>query len=559
MKKTIFGFIIFIFVLMFGCTQISTDTIEITTNQTDSTQETSETITGSMTIEIYDMVLEDISGDVWQTYEDIYAFQTMELPRLEEDGMVFIGWTDGENIYYDELVVNRDFRLSPIYEVASEVFQYYETSGNITITGYSGEARYLRIPSYIEGFMVTRIDTDAFEGLDVYEIEIPNSVRTIYNEAFKDCPLLTKISFYGEFMGETSYNFTEEEFNSLTENCVIDETFSETNWTYQEGCKVVEVKNVEIYEIIDDEPFYSYYAIIDLALYEEFGAQIFIHGEAFVNLKSLETVIFSERFSMFIPTMFVETPNLIDIQFAEGNPYYRTIDNVVYSEDSTMLFHYPSALEDKSFTIPDHVIDVKSRAFYQNDYLETVVISKNVDNIRGDAFYKTSSLKEIVVDDENTSYYSVDGVLFGTNTGDIVLIKYPSAKLGNQYTLPEDVLVIGYYAFSENQYIEEIVIQEGLRVIKWGAFESSERITFLNLPASLTLIESKAFFSSAVEAVIINRSIVVDGSITFWNLTYGSFGFFIYVPDDSYQAYIESENWSSYEHGIKPISEYVGE
>ncbi len=556
MRTYFFGLIVFTLVLMFGCNQTSTDT-SITT-QTNSTQETSETITDSMTIEIYDVLLEDISGEVWQTYEDVYEFQTVELPRLEEDGMVFIGWTDGENTYYNELVVNQDSTLSPIYEVASEVFQYDIVGGNITITGYTGVARYLRIPNYIEGFMVTKIDMDAFVSLDVYEIEIPNTIRNILREAFKDCPLLTKISFYGEFMGDSNYNFTEGEFYSLTEDCVIDETISDTNWTYQEGCIIVEVINVEVYEV-SDELFYSYYSIVDLSLYEDFGAQIYIREEAFVNLESLETILFSERFSMFLPTMFVGTPRLTDIQFAEGNPYYQAIDGVVYTEDLTVLFHYPSSLESKTFTIPDHVVDVWNKAFYQNDYLETVVLGKNVNNIRGDAFYKTSSLKEIFVDDENSNYYSEDGVLFGTNTGDIVLIKYPSAKLGNQYTLPEDVLVIGPYAFSENQFIEELTLQEGLRVIEWGAFESSERITFLDLPASLTLIEPKAFFDSAVEAVIINRSIVVDGSLTFWNLTFGSFGFFIYVPDDSYEAYVESEFWSSYEHGIKPISEYASE
>lgn len=553
MKNYFFGLIFFTLFLMFGCSQITTDTKEET--QGDNTQKTNETITDSMTIEVYDVFFENISGEIWQTYENIYNFQTIELPWLEEEGKIFIGWTDGDNTYYNELVVNQDMTLSPIYEVASEVFQYYETRGNLTITGYNGVARYLRIPSFIEGLIVAKIDTDAFEGLDVYEIEIPNTVRNILREAFIDCPLLTKISFYGDFIGDSNYNFTKQEFDILTENCVIDEAISDTNWTYQDGCIIVEVINVEVYEN-SDELFYSYYSIVDLSLYKDFGAQIYIRAEAFVNLPSLETIIFSKRFSMFLPTMFVSTPRLTDIQFAEDNPYYQTMDGVVYSEALTVLFHYPSGLESKTFTIPDHVVDVWDKAFYQNAYLETVILGKNVDNIRGDAFYKTSNLKEILVDDENSRYYSEDGILFGANSGDIVLIKYPSAKLGNQYTLPENVLVIGYYAFSENQYIEELIIQEGLKKIEWGAFENSEKITFLDLPASLTLIEPKAFFDSAVEAVIINRSIVVDGSITFWNLTYGSFGFFIYVPDDSYDAYIESEYWNSYERGIKPISEY---
>ncbi len=52
------------------------------------------------------------------------------------------------------------------------------------------------------------------------------------------------------------------------------------------------------------------------------------------------------------------------------------------------------------------------------------------------AFLNNTSLESFVVDTESTTFSSVDGVLFGDDTG--VLIDYPAGKVGD-YVIPSTV------------------------------------------------------------------------------------------------------------------------
>lgn len=83
---------------------------------------------------------------------------------------------------------------------------------------------------------------------------------------------------------------------------------------------------------------------------------------------------------------------------------------------------------------------------YGNLALEITSISipKSVELIWDDAF-NIQTLKSITVDPDNAYYASLDGVLF---TKDLTtLVKYPSAKEGSSYTLPDETVQIAAYAF----------------------------------------------------------------------------------------------------------------
>ena len=74
----------------------------------------------------------------------------------------------------------------------------------------------------------------------------------------------------------------------------------------------------------------------------------------------------------------------------------------------------------------------------------SITIPKSVLFIWDDAL-NINALAEIRVDSENLSFLSIDGVLFNKNA--TVLIKYPTARPGTSYEIPDTVVIIAAGAF----------------------------------------------------------------------------------------------------------------
>ena len=68
------------------------------------------------------------------------------------------------------------------------------TDNTITITGYTGPGGDVTIPDTINGLLVTRIGTGAFEPCTgLVDITIPNSVTSIGDYAFRGCSTVTNV------------------------------------------------------------------------------------------------------------------------------------------------------------------------------------------------------------------------------------------------------------------------------------------------------------------------------------------------------------------------------
>ncbi len=81
---------------------------------------------------------------------------------------------------------------------AASVYRGFVTDmnsdGTIKITGYSGSAKSVRIPSMINGRQVTVIGRSAFEGLtNIDSVTLPNTITIIEDHAFKGCTSLKSI------------------------------------------------------------------------------------------------------------------------------------------------------------------------------------------------------------------------------------------------------------------------------------------------------------------------------------------------------------------------------
>lgn len=80
---------------------------------------------------------------------------------------------------------------------ATNTFDFNLTTG--TITKYNGTDTVVVIPSKINGVTVTTIGTDAFLGLNITSVTIPDSVTEIGSNAFAGCTNLTSVNYIGDW------------------------------------------------------------------------------------------------------------------------------------------------------------------------------------------------------------------------------------------------------------------------------------------------------------------------------------------------------------------------
>lgn len=137
--------------------------------------------------------------------------------------------------------------------------------------------------------------------------------------------------------------------------------------------------------------------------------------------------------------------------------------------------------------LPDNLTTLKYRVLFNCINLKTIYIGKNTSEI---VIYKTfhddlgyydllsfvcPKLEEVIVDIENNSFSSLEGILYDKTINEVVLV--PQKKDVKGYTLPVSVTAIGDYSFYKSNL--ETINLENLLVVKKGAFKDSNLISVL--------------------------------------------------------------------------------
>ncbi|MBE6752772.1 MAG: leucine-rich repeat domain-containing protein [Ruminococcaceae bacterium] len=186
-----------------------------------------------------------------------------------------------------------------------------------------------------------------------------------------------------------------------------------------------------------------------------------------------------------------------------GSLVYVTIPDSVTAIDE-MAFESCSSLS--SITIPDSVTHIGTFAFYGCRSLTSIIIPSGVTAIGEEAFYGCSSLTSINVDENNSFYKFVNGVLF-TKDGK-ALIAYPNGIKGD-YSIPDGVTHIGSYAFCGCSSLTAVTIPDSVTEIGEGAFSKCSGLTSVTIPDSVTII-GKVAFSGCYNLI----SVTIPDSVT---------------------------------------------
>lgn len=258
-----------------------------------------------------------------------------------------------------------------------------------------------------------------------------------------------------------------------------------------------------------------------------------------------------------------------------------------------------NAFDDKptKIIIEEGIEYIYPYAFFEAKSVESISIPKTVIEIGYNAFNGASSLTEIIVDPDNQHYLTENGVLFSKDRS--TLYKYPEAKIGKTYTIPEHVSTVYRGAFVQfklhrgfldgpkleniyvdmnNKYFSSVdgvlfnkdktvlikypewkketsyVIPDNVELIDRIAFANSQFLEEVIIPSSVKEIEYGAFFSMKnILRIYLER----DNKMEITKLRdktcfdESNEELVIYVPSDSFSDYINSNGWNNYVNKIK--------
>lgn len=103
------------------------------------------------------------------------------------------------------------------------------------------------------------------------------------------------------------------------------------------------------------------------------------------------------------------------------------------------------------------------------------------------------------------------------------LVSYPADAAATSYTVREGTTIIGEWAFTDNDALEEVILPEGVVMIGTGAFEGRSGLQRVVLPESLLVIGKMAFcYCPELSGVVLPPKLYAIGPQAFadnWAMT----------------------------------------
>ena len=193
-------------------------------------------------------------------------------------------------------------------------------------------------------------------------------------------------------------------------------------------------------------------------------------------------------------------------EVAEGNTDFSAVDGVLFSANKEILYFYPLAKPDETYTIPSTVKEIAVKAFQGATKLTSLVIPTSVEKIQEQAFrqnYKLASVKfcepSKITDLSAYSFWQCPKLTEVTLPSSITEIGKVFLQCENLETVnvPADAKLktIKEDAFATNKNLKKFNFQGNcnLEAIKANAFANAESLESFNFPKTVTEIGRNAF------------------------------------------------------------------
>ncbi|MDE6223227.1 MAG: leucine-rich repeat domain-containing protein, partial [Muribaculaceae bacterium] len=207
------------------------------------------------------------------------------------------------------------------------------------------------------------------------EYTIPNSVTSIGDDAFYDCIGLTSVTLPNSV---TSIGYCAfDGCIGLTSVTLPNSVTSIGNFAFS---RCSGLTSVTLPNSVTSIGYYAFNSCSGLQLIEIPGSVKKIGEGAFGNCDKLEA-----------------------IKVDSSNPYFKSIDGVLFDSAATTLIQFPSGKAEREYIIPNSVTSIGGNAFYGCHALTSVTLPNSVTSIGNYAFDYCSGLTSVTIPNSVTS------------------------------------------------------------------------------------------------------------------------------------------------------------
>ena len=354
---------------------------------------------------------------------------------------------------------------------------YPDGEGNeaISIIGLKNDKlTVLRIPDEIDNKPVRVISRFSIHGSapdKVKKIVIPDSVMSIFVNAFSDCTNLETVNIPDsvELIGEGVF----ANCHSLKKVIISDRN---KHFVLEDGVLYTKDKS-ELISAIPCEIKGTFRVPEGVTK---------IDSDSFCGCGEMTEILIPASVEN-IGAAFTGCTSLKKITVDEDNSHYCSNKGVLYTQDRDELLRVPSCYSESAFSVPDTVDEIDYGAFEGCANIEKITLPESVSSIKEAAFENCVKLKTVVFP-KNTPNF--DGNAFrGCTSLDVLysrdgatLICVPPHKCSDKYVVSENVNCIGAYAFAECQSLESVIIPSSVLYIDDYAFTGCSKLAKVDIP-----------------------------------------------------------------------------
>lgn len=149
-------------------------------------------------------------------------------------------------------------------------------------------------------------------------------------------------------------------------------------------------------------------------------------------------------------------------------------------------------------------LTVLNNELFVGTKVETITLPDTVTTFNGNPFYNAMSMKEILVDSNNTQFKSVDGVLYNYECTKLIVFPAGKEMIDKNYDILESVKTINSYAFGACDKLIGVNLPKKLEKIEDSAFYGCTSIVSLYIYKGDISIDSRAFSNTSI--VVFNEN-----------------------------------------------------
>lgn len=347
---------------------------------------------------------------------------------------------------------------------------------------------------------LTQIGADAFYGCEsLKEIVIPEGVTNIQHGAFFRCSSLESLTLPNSIKacGNAAFRFC----NSI-KSVNLAQSFFDGCMRYHNG----------------EDPELST-TNIETVIVKEGTSNISATFRDFIRLKS---IYIPASVTNIVDGAFNDCSVLEQVSVNTNNLAYSSINGLLLDRECTILIKGICG----DIIIPDGVLTIGDRAFYNCSGLTNISMPNSITNIGANAFYNCSNLTSVSIPNSVTRI----GDWAFSGCGGLTSVAIPNSvtSMGGgafsgcrgltNVTIPNSVKSIGGSAFSDCSGLTSVVMPDFVASISPCAFAGCGNLTSVVMPNSVSRIEDCAFAGcSNLTSIVIPNSVISIGNGAFSN------------------------------------------